>query len=581
MNLAFVKKKKFYIPAIIIVLLVGYGFVSASKNNKGPEYQTANVSKEDLRQTVEATGNIESANDLDLHFELSGTLTDVRVKEGDAVKAGDWLANLRLSELNAAVAQASANLQQKLAGANESELAYYEAAVKLAEADLNNTRASTENAVKVAEAATQTAENNLKKAEGGETSQIVEDEYKDALAVLQTTLTALDNGLIQADNILGIDNSLANDSFDDYLSILDSSKINLANTNYLGAKSSRDELKNKVSLASNPQNHQAVDEALRTADRALSQLITLLGSVTDVLIATPPVGTLTQTTLDGYKTAVNTARTSVNTQYSAVIAEVQAVANAKNSLTTYTIAYNKALQDLENARRTAESTVGIKQAAYDQAVANFNNKKNPPRAVDVAAYRAAVAQAVANRDKAIMRAPVDGVIGKVGKKKGELVLSSEVVMKVVAPHYEIKVDVPETDVAKLQLNDPAEITLDAFGDDLKFKGQIVSIDRASTEIQDVVYYRVKVAMEDSDQEIKSGMTANVNILTEERAGVLVVPTRAVLTRENGEKYVRVLENNELKEVTVKTGLRADDGKTEIIEGINEGAAIVISVKETK
>src|SRR3989344_1639224 len=229
MNLAFVKKKKFYLPAIIIVLIVGYSFVSASRNKKGPEYQTTNVTRENLRQTVETTGNIESANDLDLHFELSGTLTDLRVKEGDKVRAGQWLANLRLAELNAAVAQASANLQQKLAGVNESELAYYKAAVDLAEADLNNTKSSTENAIKVAEAAVQTAENNLKKAEGGETSQIVEDEYKDALAVLQTSIATADNGLTQADNILGIDNTLANDSFDDYLAILDSSKLGAAN----------------------------------------------------------------------------------------------------------------------------------------------------------------------------------------------------------------------------------------------------------------------------------------------------------------------------------------------------------------
>ncbi len=581
MNLAFIKKKKFYIPAIIIILIVGYSFVSASRNKKGPEYQTTNVAREDLRQTVETTGNIESANDLDLHFELSGTLTDLRVKEGDKVKVGQWLANLRLAELNASIAQASANLQQKLAGVNESELAYYKAAVDLSEADLNNTKSSTENSIKVAEAAVQTAENNLKKAEGGETSQIVEDEYKDALAVLQTSIAAADNGLTQADNILGIDNTLSNDSFDDYLAILDSSKLGAANGYYLTVKASRDELRSKVGLASNPQNHLAIDDALQSANKALSQLNTLLGSVNEVLAATPPVGSLTQASLDTLKSTINTTRTSVNTQYSAVITEVQAVANAKNSLTTYTIAYNKSLQDLENARKTAEATVAIKKAGYDQAVANYNNKKNPPRAVDVASYRAAVAQAVANRDKAVMRAPVDGVVGKVNKKKGELVMSSEVVMKVVAPHYEVKVDVPETDVAKLALNDNAEITLDAFGDDTKFKGTVISIDRASTEIQDVVYYRVKVAMEDSDKEIKSGMTANVNILTEERSGVLTVPTRAVLSRDNGDKYVRILENNELKEITVKTGLRADDGKMEILEGVNEGATIVVSVKEAK
>jgi multidrug efflux pump subunit AcrA (membrane-fusion protein) len=140
------------------------------------------------------------------------------------------------------------------------------------------------------------------------------------------------------------------------------------------------------------------------------------------------------------------------------------------------------------------------------------------------------------------------------------------------------VDVPETDVVKVKVNDEAEITLDALGPDVKFKGKVLTVDPASTEIQDVVYYAVKVAIEDSGNEtIKPGMTADVLVSTDSRSNVLFIPSRAVLTRtETDEKYVRVLlKDGKVEERTVKLGLKADDGKVEVLSGLNEGEEIVL------
>lgn len=574
MSLSFLKKKSFYIPFLIALILVSFfGYQNYKKSHQPVQYETVAVERGDLKQTVEATGNVESENDLSLRFEVSGLVDRINVKEGDKVKAGDALANLRLAELNAAVAQAQANLNLKLAGATTEDISYYRAAVDSAKAALDQAKVDGNNSIASAQSALDTAKNNLKLAEGGENSQIVSNVYGDAVALAQASIAVLDNALTQADNILGIDNTFANQDFKSSLSILDLNKLYLAQDRYSIAKESKNTAKDAALLLTTASLHSGIDNSLNLLEDALSKMNQLLDTVGGVLSATIPAGSLTQTALDAKKTTISTTRTAVTTQLTSVITQKQDISSAKNSYSTYKIAYDKAQRDLDAATANALTSVAIKQAAYDQATANLQTKMNPPRDVDVASYRAALSQAVANRDKAIMKAPIDGVVTKVNKQKGELVTSADAAIEILSPHFEIKVDVPETDVAKLMVGNTTTITLDAFGDDTKFYGQVINIEPASTEIQDVVYYKITVRLGETDKPIKSGMTANVTVDTAARANVLYLPLRAV--RTDGGKYVKILRNGQIKDVYVKLGMRADDGKVEILEGLSEGDIAVL------
>ena len=97
-------------------------------------------------------------------------------------------------------------------------------------------------------------------------------------------------------------------------------------------------------------------------------------------------------------------------------------------------------------------------------------------------------------------------------------------------------------------------------------------------IQDVIYYTVTVSLgnngETEDYNILNGMTADVLFYTEEKQDALYVPQRVVRTNDEG-KYVRVLENDEAKDVPVTTGLRGDGGLIEIISGVGEGQEVII------
>lgn len=570
------KLKKVYIPLAVTVVLVGYySYSSYKKAHQPPSYETVTVNQGPLVQTVEATGKLESTDDVALRFEVPGILQTVSVKEGQNVKAGTILATLRLSELNASVAQAYANLQQKIAGATDQDRNFYKAALDSAQASLEQSKIDAATSVTTAQAALDTAQNNLKLAEGGDNNRIVNAAYETGVSTLQTSLAKLDDALTQTQNIV---------NYTSVIQISDSSKKNSLDAAYLTATQSVASAHLSAGSLTTMSDHANIDLSFQKIELAFNDTIQALSRAGDILNYLPTVtDSSTQTSLDAKKTTIATTRTAITNQYATLIAQRQTIADAKNSYSTYTIAYTKAKRDFEQATANVQTTVQIKESSYIQAKANYESKVQPTRAVDLAPYQAALAQAAASRDKAILRAPMDGVVAKLNKKPGELVTSADIMAQMISPHYEVTVDVPETDIAKIVNSTEREtiFTLDAFGEDTKFPGTITSIDKKSTNIQDVVYYQVTIAMATStiDKPIQAGMTANVTIKTDHRDNVLFVPQRVIRTRDTGEKFVRILNNNQETEATVKLGLKADAGNVEITDGLTKGQVVIVALKK--
>jgi len=527
------KRKSFYFILVLVIAVSYYGYSVYKKSKLPPVYDTVKVERGTLIQSVDATGQIESAQDLSLKFEIPGILSTLNVKEGDKVRAGQLLGNLRLTELNASVAQAQANLNKQLAGSTPEYISQLKSNLDKAKNDLMQAQGN---------------------GNGPENSKLVQNVYDDLVISLQSVQIVLSTSLTSADNILGVNNTLANDSFESYLSILDTNSLNVAKSKYLFAKES----KNKFDLIANSINkfssHTDIDQAVLKGEEAMLSMKDCLFYVSSALDNTPPVGTLTQASLDTMKTNIQTTRTALSTKYASIIDQTHSIVTARNSYSSYQTLVNKAEAALKDA-------------------------ENPPREVDIASYRAALAQAVANRDKAVIKAPINGVITQVNKKVGETVNASDVAFKLLSPHYEIKVDVSETDISKLKLADSVVITLDAFGDDIKFSGKVFNIDPGSTVIQDVVYYKVKISLDDSDQPVKPGMTANVVIKTDQKNNALIIPSRSV--RTDGGKFVNVLINNQEQKREIKLGIKGNDGKVEVLEGLNEGDLVILGLQITK
>ena len=571
-----IKLPRVYIPLGVVVIAAFFFYRSYQAKNKPPEYETTAVARGTLTQTVEATGKLESRDDVSLRFETLGTLMIINAKEGDGVKTGAILASLRLNELNASVAQAAANLQQKRAGASDQDREYYRAAVDAAKAGLEQTKIDIQSSINNAGAAANTAYTNLKRAEGGDNSRIVNEAYENGVATLHSSIAKLGDDINKAQNTIN------------YLAVIpvnDPAKKQNTDADFVIATQAVEVAKKKITGLTGLSLKSDIDRAYLETEPAFSKTIQSLAKIADLLNYIPPsTESATQTIVDAKKSAIVSARSSITTQYTSFLAQNQAIANAKNIYTIYSIEYQKAQQDLADAKAKAESTIQIKQSAYDQAMANYNGKICPTRAVDLAPSQAALSAALANREKAILRAPIDGVVAKINKKKGELVGSADAMIQMISPHFEIKVDVPETDIAKMinsQLR-AVTFTLDAFGEETKFKGVVIHINQKSTEIQDVVYYQITIAVTNDygDKKIQAGMTANAKIITEIRENTLFVPQRAIRTRDTGEKYIKILDaDKKEQEKNIVLGLRADGGKMEILNGLNENDIVIIATKK--
>ena len=527
------KQKKFYFILVLLIAAGYFGYTKYQKSKTPPAYETVKVERGTLVQSVDATGQIQSAQDLSLKFEMPGILSNVSVKEGDNVQAGQVLASLRTGDLNASVAQAQANLNKQLAGFTPEYISQIQSSLEKAQNDLNQAKGNGTDA---------------------ETSKLVENAYDDLVITLQSAQITLSTSLTATDNILGVDNTLANDGFEQYLSVQNTTYLGVAKEKYALAKTAKNDFDVLANSINKFSSHTDIDKAAASADQSLLVMKDCLFYVSAVLDNTPPVGSLSQTTLDGMKTAIQTTRTNLSTKYATLTSNTHAIVSARNTYSSY------------------QTVVAKAQAALKDA-------QNPPREVDVASYRAALAQAVANRDKAIIKAPISGVITQVNNKVGEAINNVDPVIKLLSPHYEISVDISETDIAKIKLNDAVVMTLDAFGEDVKFSGKVFNIDPASTVIQDVVYYKVKISIDDTDKAIKPGMTANVVIKTDNRDNALIIPSRAV--RTDGVKSVNVLENNQEVKKEITLGIKGDDGKVEVLNGLNEGDLVILGIQTAK
>ncbi|MFA7244647.1 MAG: efflux RND transporter periplasmic adaptor subunit [Candidatus Magasanikbacteria bacterium] len=586
-------KRKWFYFLIIAFLLIAFVVYSKSQSaNKLPVFETVKVEKGTLSQTVDATGNVSSANELDLRFEMTGKLSKIYKKVNDVVKAGGVIAELDLGEQNARVSQASAsaqrakaNLDKVLTGETNDYITGIKARYDQAKATLDQITANSADAVANAEAVLKTAENNLKLSEGGENSQIVETAYKNLVATIQSVQNSVSIAVTESDNILGIDNVLANDDFEDVLSALDSSKLNNAQNKYSLAKAAKTDLDLLASSIGLSSTHSDIEKAGGLAEKALIANKDLLFAMSSMLDATVPIGDLTQTSLSTKKSTISSTRVDINVKYTTLINQIQAVSDAKSSYSTYSIAYNKAQENYKNAKLRADADIASAQASLAQADSQYNEAKNPARDEDISSARAqynealaSLSQAVAARNKGRIIAPLDGTIGKIDAKVGEFVSANNPVVKLVNPNFfEIKVDIPETDIIKITVGDEADITLDAYGDDKKFVGKVSQIEIGETVIQDVVYYKVTVSMEDNAEDefnILNGMTSNVLFYTESKENALFIPQRTIKTGENGKKYVRLVKNGQAEDVYIETGLRGDNGLVEVLSGLNEGDEVV-------
>lgn len=603
----FLKKKRTY---LILAVLLGGGWWFFGRGNSGAvTYETAVVEKRDLIQTVEVTGEIKPAARIELGFRNSGTINTIKAKVGDAVIKGDILAELKADDVqfavrsaSASLATAQANLNAKIAGETKQSIRVAETQVEQARAaydkavgDLISTKLTTQDSLKASAIALQTAQNNLSN-QNAIVSQNVQNSIDSARVTLLTALGPLNTGLSDGDQISGVDNTAANQTFVSVLGFLDAGSLDRSKASYVIAKTAKNDAESAVKALSAYSSKEDIQKAAEKLQSAITLVQSYLGDIQKVLAASLTNSTFTDATLAARKATIDGDRTTVSAQNTSVLNALQLIKNTElsktqlseqlqDAYTTAQTAYNTAKTNVEVQVRTAETNVAIQLAALDSARATLDLKKSGPREVDLAPLRAAVAQAQVSLEKAQndlqnvqVIAPVDGTISEVLPDVGEQVTANMTAIKMIGTEsYDIEAQVPEADVAKITVGQTSTITLDAYGDDIKFEGTVSAKDPAETRVQDAIYYKIRVQIKPAGREVKPGMTANVTVNTSESKNTLVIPLRGVRTKaESQAKTVRVMVNGKPEERIVTLGLRGDEGRVEVLTGLKEAESIVVS-----
>ncbi len=257
----------------------------------------------------------------------------------------------------------------------------------------------------------------------------------------------------------------------------------------------------------------------------------------------------------------------------------------KLTLTTALNSKEAAQESLDTEKKSKDLGITSAQNSLDAAKArlkttesNFTlNSKN----ASVDSAKAGYAVALNALSKSTLKAPVAGTIVEVNNKAGEILgtgVIKESFARIITDDFIIESNIPESDIVKLKLGQKAKITFDALPSGEEFDAELIEINPAETVIQDVVYYGVKLKLSDVDSRLKAGMSANIDVKTNEAADVLMIPTRAI-KMTNGEKSVDVLgANNLTQEVKITTGLEGDGGMVEVKSGLKEGDKVVTFTK---
>ncbi len=504
----------------IVILIIIFTLVLLFRNffrNEETSFVLVEVYQGTISQEVSETGQVKKGNKINLSFKSTGEIKSIYTEVGQEVNIGQVLAKLEISKL-------------------EIQLKEAESALIIAQAELDKLLAGSSNQeIKVAQTKVDNEDIDLKIAE-----QNLDDTYEDALNVLEDSFLKTYNAQNSVDTVQR--NYFTGNNQEGIVVREEEEKIRRA---VFQIKSSLDTIKES-----------GLDEDIETA---LSQAKDELANISDGLKVIREICEMV-----AYRDLVSSVdKTSLNTERDNI---------------------NDVLTDIVNAQQTTiakKLAVITAQGELQKAKDDLSLLTAPARQEDITLYEAQLDQAQAQVDilenqieDTNLRSPVKGQIAKIEKRVGEIAQSQDTIITLLpADPFDIEVDIYEEDIVKVKIDNPVDISLIAFPDDI-FPGRVISIDPAEKLIEEVVYYKVVIVFEETPERVRSGMTADLIIKVDYRENVLVIPEDAI-QKKNGQEIVKIFENGVVEEKEIQTGLLGSDDMIEVISGLEEGEQVII------
>nr|MDD3720846.1 efflux RND transporter periplasmic adaptor subunit [Candidatus Gracilibacteria bacterium] len=265
---------------------------------------------------------------------------------------------------------------------------------------------------------------------------------------------------------------------------------------------------------------------------------------------------LAQTGLDKLGTSNSSTLTSLNNK----------LQTAQTTYEQAKIAYNNAVAKANNSINLSSSQVSISQANLQAKKTSYTSQELAPYYTAIEEAKRSVSEAQARLDDTILKASSDGTISEIDGNVGEQASRAKAFANIInAKNIYIESYVEETDIQNVKLEQKVNLTFDAI-EGLSLTGRVAYIsDKSSVDTSGIVSYKVKIKFDNSKKQVKEGMTANVDYITNELKHVLVIPLEAVSA-----KQVFSLDKN--AQVPVQTGF-ANRDFVQITSGLKEGEKI--------
>jgi HlyD family secretion protein len=530
--------RKWSLAVLILVMLlttaaiVTRRFRAARAGTAAPAREFT-VSKGDVVVTVRETGTMEPFTKVEVKSKVGGRILRMAAEEGQRVHAGQLLAELDRTEIQSQVNQIQAQIAAARArlAQTETELQYQQSSTELARADADQGLLS--------------AQSRLKQSQRQLHAQP---------ALTRSSIAQAEANCRAAEASLAAMNASTHPQMTaDARSALAQAQANADNT---GKQLRR--LRALVARGFVPENQ--VDDAQRDYENACSQR-------------------------DAAKERVDT----LEQRLAAERREAEArVAQMRASLDA---ARANAMQDALREDELAVAQAGLEQARVLRRRALAGIAQVAARRAEVVVARAAVKQLEDQLAEIMVRlndttilAPMSGTVTKRYIEAGELVTSGIATFSSGMPLVQIGdlsrmrvlCNINEVDVARVHVGQRAEITLDAARGQ-RYAGRVVSVAPSATtpaagqggnSSSSIIKFQVKIAVVRTDGQLRPGMSADVDIITAERHGVLKLPLEAVDTSAQPAR-VQVRRGTATVTVDVQTGLK-NDTAVEIRSGLKEG-----------
>jgi HlyD family secretion protein len=260
--------------------------------------------------------------------------------------------------------------------------------------------------------------------------------------------------------------------------------------------------------------------------------------------------------------------------------QAEIISRVKSNLELAEIRLKNAERDLKDQTRLyhenfiSENELDDYKDSFKEAQINFNSALQQYELIKEIETEENVSKILSTASGTIIQKSVE---------EGEMVVSNTgsytagtVIVKLAdLERMVVRSRINEVDISKIEKGMHVDIQVDAYPYE-KYSGKITKIAAMAINYNNVKVFPVEIEIAEVDEKLKPGMTANITIIGEERADIVVIPIRCVFSDEEGQDIIYKVANDTIAEdIQIKTGIN-NFQEVEIIEGLSEGDSISFS-----